>query len=318
MEVLIPRTQGGSRIVRLSSHGGFSIFYVPTSTDWGYGYHKTDLPPVIRQSHMPKILFYLNQVFFKVETGCTKLSICVIYMNIFRTAISPGVLAAQIINYALTFTVAANYLGATFVSALQCIPVSKAWNMDTPGKCINNDMFRLANAYVNILTSAWIIVMPFPTLLSVEHRKRELLQFLGLVALGLIHTCSAIWRLVLMYMPRPNGTSDSDPQWNSTLPNTLSMVEEFVGILAATIIVMRPCFHIVIRKIAGPFTAEDDSSKSSASFVHTKGPLSLRSNTSQSQKSKRPLNNSHIVITTNIELQSRNMSTSTEQTLYEQ
>lgn len=132
-------------------------------------------------------LFFLNQVFFKIETGCTKLSISVVYMNIFHHAITKTVRVSRIVNYGLAFVIAGYYTAGSLVSFFQCTPVHKAWDSATPGKCIDNDQFRLANGYINIITSVWLIIMPFPALLSVQRRNKELWQFLGLVALGLMY-----------------------------------------------------------------------------------------------------------------------------------
>ena len=43
-----------------------------------------------------------------------------------------------------------------------------------------------------------------------------------------------------MYNPAPDASTD--PQWANTPPNTLSMVEMNVGIMAACLVVMRPVF----------------------------------------------------------------------------
>lgn len=125
-----------------------------------------------------------------------------------------------------------------------------------------------------------------------------------------------------MYMPPPKGKANRDPHckfvsrareyiqliwWsgNSTLPNTIAMVEEFIGIIAATIIVMRPCFHMLFRKITRLFAPYEETAKSSE-VVHTKGPLCMRDGTFHSSRSKA---NNRFMVTTDIELQSRNRST---------
>jgi len=55
-----------------------------------------------------------------------------------------------------------------------------------PGRCIDNDLFRLTNGYINILTSMWIIVLPFPALLQVKQQPKEVLQLMGLISLGVM------------------------------------------------------------------------------------------------------------------------------------
>lgn len=114
------------------------------------------------------------------------MSICIVYMGIFRRPIAIGVKIAQIGNFVAMGVIACYYLGATFVSTFQCRPISHNWNPVENPVCIDNDQFRIANASMNIITSVALIALPFPALLSVERRSKELWQFLFLVGLGLM------------------------------------------------------------------------------------------------------------------------------------
>lgn len=87
------------------------------------------------------------------------------------------------------------------------------------------------------------------------------------------------------------------------------MVEEFIGIIAATIIVMRPCFYMLFHKIARFFLTYDETDKS-LEVVHTNGPLKINNRSGHSSMSKRDCDRfNRIMVTTDIELQSRNRST---------
>ena len=132
-----------------------------------------------------------------METGLVKMSICVIYMEIFHTAQAGLVRISRITNYVLAAVITSYYIGGTMASLFQCSPVSKAWNSDLSGTCINNTQFRLANGYINILTSAWIIIMPFPTLLTLKRRSSEVWQLLFLVSLGLMCDAPSPYQTVL-------------------------------------------------------------------------------------------------------------------------
>lgn len=68
------------------------------------------------------------------------------------------------------------------------------------------------------------------------------------------HTSCAITRLVLQFFPDP--AAKKDPQWANTVPNTLSMVEMDVGIIAASLVVMRPCFQFLYNVATGRSNAD--------------------------------------------------------------
>lgn len=81
--------------------------------------------------------------------------------------------------------IAAYYTSGSLVSTFQCNPIRKAWLKDVAGECIDNNKFRVANAYINLITSVLLVVLPFPVLLQTNRRK-ETWQFLGLIAIGLL------------------------------------------------------------------------------------------------------------------------------------
>lgn len=114
------------------------------------------------------------------------MSICIVYLGIFRRPIALGVKIAQAGNFVTIGVVGCYYLGATMVSTFQCSPISHNWDPVENPTCIDNDRFRIANASMNIITSVALIALPFPALLSVERRSRDLWQFLFLVGLGLM------------------------------------------------------------------------------------------------------------------------------------
>ncbi|KAF5639082.1 integral membrane protein [Fusarium sp. NRRL 52700] len=194
------------------------------------------------------LCFWLNQVFFKATAGVIKLSICTIYMNIFSKPVLLSTKIARYANFALMCVIIAYYTAGTLVSTFQCDPIRKAWQGDLDGTCIDNTKFRVANAYINSLTSALLVLIPFPVLLSTGHRSKEIWQFLFLIALGLAHTACAVVRVVMIYVP--NEGAATDPYWYNTTANTLAMAEIFTAVIVATIMTMRPCFQVMFSGIA--------------------------------------------------------------------
>ncbi|WZH47223.1 uncharacterized protein QYS62_008367 [Fusarium acuminatum] len=233
---------------------------------WGYGYHKADLPPEIQNALTPKICFWLNQVFFKATASVIKLSICTIYMSIFKDPVLLRTRVARYCNFALMCLIVAYYTSGSLVSTFQCKPIRKAWLKDVAGECIDNNKFRVANAYINVITSVLLVVMPYPVLLRANRRK-ETWQFLGLIAIGLLHTACALSRVVLLYMPNPGASTD--PHWYNTTPNTLAMSEIFTAVIVATIMTMRPCFQAFSRGIASTITSASHSRITTSRFTET-------------------------------------------------
>ena len=173
-------------------------------------------------------LLWFNQVFFKLTTMATKLSVCLIYQRLFTKVNSRLFRATRIVTHGLTLLIIAYYVPAFFVSIFQCSPVSKSWRSKTSGTCIDLTKFRVYNAAANIITSVLIIATPLPALSTVRRSRPEVTELMVLILLGLVyvivpliqlrlgllihlsHTGCTIVRLVLMIYP--DAATKTDPQ----------------------------------------------------------------------------------------------------------
>ncbi|EOD46297.1 putative integral membrane protein [Neofusicoccum parvum UCRNP2] len=229
-------------------------FNVIPVIQYGYGQHAADIPASIKASTVPKKLSFANMVVFKPTYLFTKLSLCLVYAQLFKRADSLTVRITRVLVYLTTFVVVGYYGAATIVSIFQCTPIEKSYFSKTPGNCIDLVQFRFSGHAVNIITSIMVIAIPLPALFQMKDKRPEIKQLLFLILLGLVHTSCAITRLVLQFYPDP--AAKSDPQWANTIPNTIAMVEMDVGIIAASLVVMRPCFQFLYNIATGRSNAD--------------------------------------------------------------
>ncbi|KAH7309969.1 hypothetical protein BKA65DRAFT_575762 [Rhexocercosporidium sp. MPI-PUGE-AT-0058] len=202
-------------------------------TQYGYGRRKVDIPPALVASKTPVVLFWFNMVLFKLSTGATILSLCFVYAGLFQMADTLTVRISRVINRILVAVVVFFYTATFLTSIFQCTPIQKAW---------------ISKAAVSS-PGFWVIALPLPVLFKLSTRAREVTQIILLVLLGGVYTRCVIARLVLQLIP--NKDPDKYGQWANTVGNSTSMVELFVGIIAACLVVMRPCFQGVARKVFG-------------------------------------------------------------------
>ena len=114
----------------------------------------------------------------------TKLSICLIYHDLFKKANSRLIRATRIITYGTTLLIIGYYVPAFFVSIFQCSPVSKSWHAKELGTCIDLDKFRYYTAAANIITSVLVIATPLPALSKMRYTRPEVTELMGLIFLG--------------------------------------------------------------------------------------------------------------------------------------
>ncbi|CEJ90320.1 hypothetical protein VHEMI06111 [[Torrubiella] hemipterigena] len=217
-----------------------SIFDALCVLKYGYGWHEADLPETIRHAGTPLKLFWLCQVLFKISILFTKLSLFFVYYDLLDQVESLSVALSRAVNYFTAIIVFGYYTAATFVSVFACTPIYKSWAPKTEGYCINNGAFLYSTAAANILTSLLLIGIPLPLLLRTRFRKREITQLVGLILLGLVDTACSIVRL--SFIATSATKSHTDTTWTLIPSTTAASIEMNVAIIAASLVVMRPCF----------------------------------------------------------------------------
>ena len=177
-------------------------------------------------------MFYLNQIFYKLSIGLTKLSILALYLRIFlsqpwfrRTChVCSGVV--------IFYTVA-----STFVTIFQCIPVSYAWEKGIPsntigtgnGSCINNKSFWYANALYNILTDLLLLLtIPFVIWsLCLPSRQRWALTLV--FGLGVFVFATSVLRFTTLDF----AASAEDPVAGTLVSTLWTTIESCIAVVAA-------------------------------------------------------------------------------------
>ncbi len=127
-----------------------------------------------------------TEIFFKMTTMMTKLSICFIYYDLFKKANSRLIRATRTVTYGTALLIIGYYVPAFFVSIFQCTPVSKSWYSKESGTCIDLVKFRFYTAAANIITSVLVIATPLPALSKMRHTRPEVTELMGLILLGLV------------------------------------------------------------------------------------------------------------------------------------
>lgn len=82
-------------------------------------------------------------------------------------------------------------LWMTLSSFLFCVPVSDFWNPD-PGfnRCLPRELVWYLNAALQIVTDAWVVVMPMPMLASLKLPRRQKIAIVLVFALGILSVLS--------------------------------------------------------------------------------------------------------------------------------
>ena len=161
-----------------------------------------------------------------------KLSILAFFRRLFP------VRTMNIATLAVGAFVAAYGIATLLVAIFQCRPVSKAWNLNTPGDCIQLMLWSQAVSIPNIVSDVVLIALP---LQQVWKLQTGIAQKIGLsIAFGLGGfniVCSAL--RMSMFFTQYTG---SDPYMAAVSLHSWSVVEATTAVIAACVPSLYPFF----------------------------------------------------------------------------
>lgn len=111
--------------------------------EFDYGKAKADIPAQLRSSSWPSKLSYINQIIFKLTTPLSKMSLCFLYRAMCSTSTDPVIRVTRVAIWGTIIVIVGAYGSAFFISIFQCTPISKTWNKNVKGTCINLTEFRM-------------------------------------------------------------------------------------------------------------------------------------------------------------------------------
>ncbi|KAI3339255.1 hypothetical protein F4824DRAFT_488092 [Ustulina deusta] len=158
------------------------------------------------------------------------------------------------------------YVVCIATTLLQCTPLEKAWDVTRalPGRCINTTAFFYFTSSFNILTDAWILLLPIPTLHSLKISRHSRYGLYGIFGIGAFATAMSCVRLYSIHIY----TLAEDPFKDGVLVNLWSMVEVNVAIVCASIPALKP--------LVAPRKLLDERRKHLGYSSHITEPLSHR------------------------------------------
>jgi len=94
---------------------------------------------------------------------------------------------------------AAWWVAVMLVTIFQCVPVHKLWDLETPGKCINANVFYLStNGVPNIVMDAMILCLPIFEVYKLHVSTKVKIAIGASFLIGALVIIASIIKLVVM------------------------------------------------------------------------------------------------------------------------
>ncbi|RJE18617.1 integral membrane protein [Aspergillus sclerotialis] len=211
---------------------------------YGFSHHMWDIVPLDNITKAYK-RFYAYVLVYKIQISLAKISVCLFLLRIFRST------TFRYITYTMMGINTAIAIAWVFGDAFRCQPIHLAWTgweNAEPGKCINFNQSTIANAFVNIIVDAAMVVMPMYEVTKLSLSIRKKLGVILMFAVGLVLTVVGILRAVVLYQ---HHRWNNDPTVTLAPVNHWSTIEVQITIVCACLPITRAMLVRFFPGIAG-------------------------------------------------------------------
>lgn len=125
-------------------------------------------------------MLMISSCIYPAIVTCVKLSILCFYRRIFTT---PAFRLASSVMLGLSV---AWFIAIEIASICTCIPIDHFWDLAKPGKCINYNNFFLSYSIIEIVIDLIILVMPLPSIWSLQLSRRNKWVVTAIFSVGIL------------------------------------------------------------------------------------------------------------------------------------
>ncbi|KAL2867943.1 uncharacterized protein BJX67DRAFT_380500 [Aspergillus lucknowensis] len=256
-KLLVLRTQGWEDFTCFVAWLGLIAYAVITieADKHGNGVHQDTVAPSDLREYAK--LADASQIFYAPLIFITKLSIFLLYLRVFAQSREGKTYRA--IQLLIWFNLAF-YLANFFLKIFQCIPRSKIWDKETPGRCININIPILVTAAINVVSDLLMLSLPIICVWRLQMSARKKLGISAIFAAGIFGCFASIMRLEVSV--RNRDTEDKTYDWYTEILWTTAEVT--CGIVASCLPALPTFFRQFFSKARIAFSGRTHSRISSS------------------------------------------------------
>lgn len=124
--------------------------------------------------------FYASVVIYNIAMCIIKIGILLQYRRVF------AVRMIQIITFYGTILMICWTIIIAFINIFICVPVSKFWTPDLPGRCLDSLAIWYMMAGFNLVTDLVVFCMPLPVIKSLNLPRKQKMMLFAIFSLGFL------------------------------------------------------------------------------------------------------------------------------------
>ena len=175
-------------------------------------------------------------------TGVVKISVCLALLRVVERARR----RITLFLWLLLVLVATTHLTLTMLFFLHCRPLARLWNPKVNGSCMSTHTMVLACyicSAIDIATDLLCAAIPVLVIHRLQMTFRTKVALCVLMGLGVLTAGCAVAKAITL-----RGVSADDYTFGFTRPATWAAVEQFVGIIIASIPALRPLLSSFLER----------------------------------------------------------------------
>jgi hypothetical protein len=191
-----------------------------------YGYHYWDIPKGAVNPNEYQKWGFANAIVYNPILGLIKASFVITLLKLR----SPN----RRINIALWTIFVVNALftiAAPLVCAFQCSPISKFWNREQPGKCLDGPKYTYGTIAIVLITDLAVVIMPTWILHNLHMPFRRKAMYITFLSFGVAVTGIGVFRLYVFVQLFE--MQKMDPDWGYGMRQSLSNLEVSLASIGA-------------------------------------------------------------------------------------
>ncbi|KAJ6187794.1 hypothetical protein N7519_002702 [Penicillium mononematosum] len=159
--------------------------------NYGGGLHWSD---VLDENKVPFFkTIYVTMVMYGPTAYLTKVCLLWIMARVF----SPFRKCVMFIKIFMGVMLA-YYIPAVIVKIRICNPISKFWDQDIDGTCLDQSSIIMADAVVSVVSDLIVLILPLPLTLSLQMSTKRKMRVMAILGAGGLAVAASIIRLVLI------------------------------------------------------------------------------------------------------------------------
>ncbi|KAL3429752.1 hypothetical protein BDV09DRAFT_179828 [Aspergillus tetrazonus] len=160
---------------------------------YGGGVHWDD----VSEDHRTQFqkLTYVTMVMYGPTAFLTKLTLLWIMTRVFNPFKKWVIFIYVFLGLMLIY-----YIPAVIIKIRICMPISKFWNGEQRGSCMDRNAIIMADAVVSVVSDLIVLIMPLPLTIQLQMSKKKKLRVVGILGAGGLACASSIVRLVLIQL----------------------------------------------------------------------------------------------------------------------